>query len=278
VQRAKVEIRNIQLDSFYDLSKAVFNEIGFIGNQDNRFAFRGHPDSSYKLVPSIYRRPFGVDSLQHGYFNLNLLEKDVLRKIKRNSAAYNLKTKSDLELLAIAQHHGLPTRLLDWSEDFITALYFAINDPSKKGVEGCVWCAELPPREGFLQNDKVNLEGLQSSLLKEHKVLFIRPEYTSERMFVQKGLFSVFYLDSIDSNTTPMPNRADHWLEESSRVVKLTKVSISPSAKLVIHQEMTRLGISSFNFFPDLDGFFQSLKEEVWYQFAFDLRPKEGKE
>ncbi|ABN60783.1 FRG domain-containing protein [Shewanella baltica] len=96
-----------------------------IGNQGAWF--RGHSDSSFELLPSVFRRT-GKNG-DGPYYN----ENELLREFLRRHPAAKDKHSNTLELLTYAQHYGLPTRLLDWSENVLVATYFACQDDETDG-------------------------------------------------------------------------------------------------------------------------------------------------
>lgn len=87
----------------------------------DKWWFRGQPDAEYKLVPSLFRPVNG-----RYYDECKLIDEFI--KVHPEARSQHIGT---LELLTYAQHYGLPTRLLDWSENILVALYFACREYEK---------------------------------------------------------------------------------------------------------------------------------------------------
>lgn len=85
--------------------------------------YRGIGDSSQKLIPSLYRHPSTKDSA-----GLIKLESDILDRFTHRSVPYLSKSpQNSWEYLFLMQHFGVPTRLLDWTENPYIAFYFALT-------------------------------------------------------------------------------------------------------------------------------------------------------
>ena len=79
--------------------------------------FRGHSVPRYALVPSLLRKMHSFDT-EHTLYHECYARAQRLLPTSTNS----------WEVLSVLQHHGVPTRLLDWSESFSVALFFALVD------------------------------------------------------------------------------------------------------------------------------------------------------
>lgn len=110
---------NSYVEQICKLNESIQNSKSFF----KEFLYRGHSDIKYKLQPVIARdRMFPIDiTILNGERNLIELAKFKYPDIFRDDM-------QPLELLALLQHHGIPTRLLDVSENPLVALYFACKD------------------------------------------------------------------------------------------------------------------------------------------------------
>jgi len=104
-----------------ELSEHV--ETHFKNDRDSTVLYRGHGAQSFELKPKVGRVKPPEDS---GRKTVN--EPLMLELFRRQSPdRIDITTQTDWELLAIAQHHGMATRLLDWTRNPLAALYFAVN-------------------------------------------------------------------------------------------------------------------------------------------------------
>jgi len=158
--------------------------------------FRGHGNVSWSLVPNLYRARTAIAGVGAGYYSeAILLEKFRLRApmfLERLPA-------TDWEWLFLMQHYGLPTRLLDWTESSLIALYFAIRDHTDK-ADAAVWvmnpwwlnCQTFGKYLLFPADDrraKKHAPLLSGRNLKGRLPLAITPIHASPRIAAQRGVF-----------------------------------------------------------------------------------------
>jgi hypothetical protein len=165
--------------------------------------------------------------------------------------------------MALGQHHGLPTRLLDWTFSPFVALHLATEDLSQFGTDGVVWCMNyvrsnrsLPEalkqvleEEGsgiftaeMLDCVARNLQDLQA--LAEHTfVVFLEPPSLNDRIVNQFALFSLM--------SRPRA-RLDSWLQRRPSLSR--RIIIPAVLKWEIRDKLDQANITEHMLYPGLDG------------------------
>jgi hypothetical protein len=234
----------------------------FTGKGDYRVYFRGHTAPVEALVPSIGRK--------HYYLGRSILfdprrEKNLLRQFRRYAYEHFGRVASEWETLFLARHHGLPTRLLDWTSNPLVALYFAAfyeNDEFvvpggnpregtvKLNLDGTVWAIQ---RRDDLEELDVFHEARSPLAIPGLKLVF--PFNPTPRMTAQAGIFTLHgdpWTDMIQSAGKPFP-------AEDLDLVKMIKWRVGSAAKTDIVLDLERLSINSRTLFPDLEGLARGL-------------------
>lgn len=147
--------------------------------------FRGIHDCSYKLIPKIgrdnYLKKFS-GSEDDVLGKLQDLEEQTMSKFIDMSVPYfDMRKMSAWDQWTIGQHHGIPTRFLDWTQNPLIALYFAVE--SEHGADASVYIIN---KSQFSTSDDV--EDLFST---EDDVILHSPSYINPRIIAQKGVFTV---------------------------------------------------------------------------------------
>ena len=233
----------ISLDAFHKL----FEYIEIIGKNilgADSFIYRGVSNELYGLIPSIMRTE--VFKSNPGKDEIDYLERVLIREFQKRARPYidRLPRDSnwDWEWLALAQHHFLPTRLLDWTERPGTALFFAVEKkslPEKENKDGCVW-AILAPRHVKEQagTKPETVEGVR----------LYRPPHIAPRIAMQQGCFTVHPGNYMSG---PMD-----WIKGPK-----IKFIIRSENKERIRTGLYAAGVNRAALFPDLDGLAKHLKE-----------------
>jgi hypothetical protein len=218
------------------------------------WTFRGQP-KGWPLLPKAYRDAFYLPGATSRNDDLIRFERWCHQAI-----AFELNFPGTyLEQLALAQHYGLATRLMDWTANAAIALFFATEHPFEKNEiardgdeeieNGAVYLYRKPrERVALLKNVKAG-----NDLRKFPSVLFYRPRLVNRRMLAQDGEFT------IHSNGHPM--RAEAFTEEAAKNAvegTVLRMCVPGGKKADLQRELRAIGIQARTAFPDLEGLAKS--------------------
>jgi hypothetical protein len=216
--------------SVQDLLKAASGR--YFAEPRGRWIFRGHSKASYKLVPSVGRAKHTAksrDRYEESLFNIFCREAKALMSVT---------PMNDWEWLSLAQHHGLPTRMLDWTYNPLVALYFAVE--ADEDSDGKLYALRATRKT----SDRL----VPSSPFKIDKPVKLFPNIISPRIRAQEGVFVVC-------------ERVESPLDEVLPTGWVVEEHLVPSAKKAdLRYELFRLGVHASSLFPDLDGLSARLK------------------
>src|SRR5688500_4805166 len=197
-------------------------------------------------------------------------ENHLLRNFRKYAHRDAVPGDSTWNWLALAQHHGLPTRLLDWSFSPYVALHFATQDPAQFNVDGAVWCVDyvkihamlpealkrLTEGEGADVFTADMLDGVADALPKLDEMgkegpflVFLEPPSLDERIVNQFALFSL-----MSSPTTNL----GRWLAAHPDVYR--RLVIPAELKWEVRDKLDQANVTERVLFPGLDGLSRWLK------------------
>ena len=255
-----MEGQTITVHSWQELQEALYHDSWNDQLQRYRssYVYRGLENKDYELSSTLNR------------LGESHLEKHLLRNFRKYShKQIKSEYKSIWNWLALAQHHGLPTRLLDWTYSPYVALHFTTADFTRYNEDGAIWAVNYVDSKRYLP-DQLSLiierEGSHiftaemleravrslpelGQLKREDFALFFEPPSIDDRIVNQYAVFSMM------SNPNALISK---WLPE--REVRYFKIIIPASLKWEIRDKLDQSNINERVLFPGLDGLATWLK------------------
>jgi hypothetical protein len=248
----------IPISSFSEFCRQIDYYLQLGEKENIKVIFRGQKTASFKLLPMVYRNK---QDINHYEIEREMLE-EFKSKLNEKHPEFHKEFSNDWELLALAQHYGMPTRLLDWTYDQYIALWFACKDSFKED--------EILTSEVFVylvDDHDIADQKLAPFMADSYTVYKPDFSYWNERLNAQRGAFTIH-----------------SYNHEAKRVVAFDyhkKINVS-IATLQIYEpdraqmieELKKVGIEEKVVFPDTDPKSQDLlwlcmeiKEKYKHQF-----------
>lgn len=257
-------MRDVRIESLIDY-------IDFIsGASDRSVSYRGAKHPVEDMKPTVVRswqrnRAIRTDAGRNGGDGPSLWEYEerLIESFKRQSLPFLENAPGcHLNWLAVAQHHELPTRLLDWTRNPLIALYFAANNRGRhqrpeqwSDAYVFMWVISdtLDTHRHTLPLDRLpamkprgegRIADGESPAGGDNHVHLFSPPTLSSRIASQEGLFS--FEEQISE--TSFPEMAE------TLGLEVTRILVPGAARLDILKHLNRLGVETGKLFPDLPG------------------------
>ena len=248
-------MNEIRVESWIELQEELYEGSWHepLGRFRSDFAFRGMSRADSDLTTSLVR--LGGDAHE--------LERHLLRNFRKYAARGDVPVDSIWNWLALGQHHGLPTRLLDWTYSPYVALHFVTANLDRYDRDGVVWCVDYvqahrrAPAElrRCLEEEGANLfntemldraaRGLDGfdGLGDDDFLVFVEPPSFDERIVNQYALFSLASSPSLSP---------DEWLARHPELAQ--RLVVPAELKWEIRDKLDQANITERVLFPGLDG------------------------
>ena len=282
-----VEIKHCDtLDQFWNLVSPIGEFFGF-GRAPSEFVFRGQRNSQWKLVPKVFRTDIlkkykrGIASLHrdypgHFFFEWHLLHRfmdycdargllipndsmEFREYFSQNNITNRHGRNTELwpeervqPLMALAQHHGIPTRLLDWSSNPYVACYHAAAS------------AVTADRECIKDGEKIALFALDLTGIyaKAKGIKPVRvPGSTSANLFSQSGLFILVNHSGSRGEEFISDVSLETRLPTHTKILKKVTLPASLAGELLLRCD--KFGFSAASMFPGYDGVAKAVLESA---------------
>lgn len=252
------------------------------------FIFRGMSNKTWPLLPGVFREytePQKSSTVLGSSYSGRVYtahEMEMLAHFKKEAGGIlpNISQNDEFVWLQYAQHYGIPTRLLDFTTNPLTALYFCCKTESKE--DGIVWLINVSSFQRWSHNDDfcndlgpdftrdMEISSIMESMkghndydeerLEKYRPIIFVPAYIDQRMSAQASRFLLWgknenpLEDMIAENNMMklLPDGIRYNIAGDQRF--LAKIIISGESKHHIMRELDLLGVNEKTMFPGLDG------------------------
>lgn len=266
----------VTIESWAHFEKEVLDKILSVSHPLRRsYIFRGQADASWSLQPTFLRsaQEKGLDSAR-----ALELERLVLARFREHAPLVLdpqwVDHNSILDWWAMMQHHGAPTRLLDWTHSPLVGIYFAANEAYD--VDGALWAVHrrslterVSAKHGDLGTYEVlaDPEALFSDPAGPQRLIAFDKTRPTARMVAQQGSFTVCsqvlsdHSDAIEDALSPAEAEESSAGQLSS--LFRVKYRIPAALKPTLSRRLQLFNVRADTLFPGIDGLGRSMSEMV---------------
>lgn len=233
--------RELSRSSVADFLSIVEDEAG-----NYRSLFRGQSDSRWGLVPGLYRMSCGQIGNPDKNESYNVIENEAIRRFFDEGNPYLPRfVRGYSSDRVLAQHFGVPTRLLDWSGDPLVALFFAVEH-FRVETDAAVYVIR--------PNAKYRPEEVSSIV---HEVVALKPPIIDLRIANQKSIFTIHPYGDASQPFVQLDDRPNIGAQvaDAEKVRRIfSKIIIPKSFKAQLNRSLSSMGYDRAHLFPGLDG------------------------
>lgn len=269
--------------------------------------FRGQPDATWDIASSFEREVLRLRNKESHEFEAHALKE--IKLAVSYPECRDMEGSDDFSWLAFLQHHGCKTRLVDFTDSFYVALFFALRDLPAECEEdfeqdAVIWAIKKSPLESGVAvlAEKNKWDGITDELARrlinnavelhwryensEDRALAVvvaKPTRLNQRLIAQQGLFlaplnlKFSFMENLAKcldleESVPLAREMvkSSDLEEAEPNLKVLKIVIPMSEHRKLLFHLKRMNITEATLFPGLDGFARSLN---YYAVGMELAP-----
>ncbi|MFT6905963.1 MAG: hypothetical protein ACJAS1_002626 [Oleiphilaceae bacterium] len=229
-----------------------------------QWLFRGQSNYEWKLSSSLQRvfdEAEGLKTIQATNHYKSNCELNLLGSFKSHAHLYLNHLPSpedDLSWLSLMQHHGAPTRLLDFTYSAYVALYFALESGQDDASIYCLnQSAIRSDQTTITSSDQLEMfaDILKLSLNSKNYLMSFSPVFSNSRLLNQQGLF-------VTTNTLSK-NLEQVVLDYKIELGDYVKLRIPASLRYEGLNLLSKMNVTTSHIYPGLDGFCKGMKSEI---------------
>lgn len=246
--------------------------MGFAGQGLYSELYRGQGRKEWKLESNIVRNIKDPAQLKE-------IEEAIVRKFHAELCTKGLESSildgfmdfpyhNEWLWIQQAQHYTIPTRFMDWSANWETALLFAVSSPKHDDTDGQFWIYMVPPG-GYVTDDMTSTYLNQNPFDFEASIFlnsagFWSPDYLNQigerRKFVQNGRFCI---QSYEKSLIPLEEQPEH-------MPHISKIIIPAAAKPIIREQYAQNGLTVDKLFIEKNPVIEEIVERLKLEFGFN--------
>lgn len=224
----------LNYENWHELKKDIIKDLcGVDKFPDNRFIFRGQKDEDWKLI-ATFDRKYGALPFEKRRKIENSLVNNFTRLCIEWDGRTNFKQYTNLQLMSVGQHYGLPTRLLDWTYSLYIAAFFAYCDIDNYDSNVAIWV--IDKEHDIWQGDSgVTIETCRIE--------------ENDRQKYQYGVFTL--------NKSPDKTIEDYAIACSrsyNTEGALFKIILPSEQKSIVLSDLEMMGINYFSLYRGMEG------------------------
>lgn len=224
--------------------------------------YRGQGNRDWPVIPSLARKIGEFKNCGWRFDDWGAVEDHLIEEFKRLTAPWlNFVPGDRYEWLVLAQHHGLPTVLLDMTTNPLKALFFAVENPNHDDVDGAVFVFDPPSWYASTADIKPGTDP-------DDNFFCFYPKHISPRLVSQEACFVGFNFPEKLGPFSPLTVYTLAMLESDNdegwgNNAWLQEIIIPKQWKPKLRKDLTKMGITHQTMFPGLDGIATTIRRSL---------------